>query len=81
LFETVQAYLTSRRIPIYTLLVVGVTVTIRYVLLYTVGGINSVEVVAISAVMVSLFAGLYLLHRNPQKKENKEEKIITKVHL
>jgi len=70
LFETVQAYLTSRRIPIYTLLVVGLTVTIRYVLLYTLGGITSIEVISISAVMISLFAGLYLLHRNPQKNGN-----------
>jgi len=61
LFETVQAYLTSRRIPIHTLLVVGVTVTIRYVLLFSLGGISSTAVIAISAVMVSLFAGLYLL--------------------
>jgi len=81
LFETVQAYLTSRRIPIYTLLVVGVTVTIRYILLYTLGDINSIQVVAISAVMVALFAGLYLLHRSPQKSENKRKHIITKTHL
>ncbi|MCL2460146.1 MAG: phosphate-starvation-inducible PsiE family protein [Euryarchaeota archaeon] len=81
LFETVQAYLTSRRIPIYALLVVGVTVTIRYILLYTLGGIDSIEVIAISAVMVALFAGLYLLHRNPQKNEDKRKHIITKRNL
>jgi uncharacterized membrane protein (DUF373 family) len=71
LFETVQAYLTSRRIPIYTLLVVGATVTIRYVLLFTLGGISPTEIIAISAVMVALLAGIYLLHRNPPKNENK----------
>jgi uncharacterized membrane protein (DUF373 family) len=80
LFETMQAYLTSRRIPIYTLLVVGVTVTIRYILLFTLGGIDSTEVVAISAVMVALLAGLYLLHKNPQKNEDNRKPVITTTH-
>jgi uncharacterized membrane protein (DUF373 family) len=63
LFETVQAYLASGHIPIHSLLVVGVTVTIRYVLLYTLGGLDSISIMAVSTVMIAFIAGLYLLHK------------------
>lgn len=72
LFETVQAHLTSGHIPIYSLLVVGVTATIRYVLLYTLGGLDSISVMAVSTVMIAFIAGLYLLHK---KQKNEKMKI------
>ena len=70
LFETVQAYLTSGNIPIYSLLVVGVTVTIRYILLFTLGGLDSTTIMAVSMVMVAFIAGLYLLHKKQEIKNN-----------
>ena len=68
LFETVQAYLMSGHIPIYSLLIVGVTVTIRYVLLYTLGGLDSLSVMAVSTIMIALIVGLFLLRRTEKKK-------------
>ncbi|MDR2854574.1 MAG: phosphate-starvation-inducible PsiE family protein [Methanomicrobiales archaeon] len=74
LFETVQAHLTSGQVPIYALLVVGVAVTIRYVLLYTLGGLDSISIMAVSTVMVAFIVGIYLLDKK-EKNEKKKLKI------
>jgi len=79
LFETVQSHLTSGHIPIYSLLVVGLTVTIRYVLLYTLGGLDSRNIMAISMVMIAFIAGLYLLDKK-QRMKNEIGNRTTRLH-
>ena len=75
LFETVQAYLTSRQTPIYSLLVVAIAAMIRYILVFSLGGFDPEGTIAIAFLIAALLLGMHFLHSNTSKEDVKREEL------
>jgi uncharacterized membrane protein (DUF373 family) len=72
LFETVQAYLTSRQTPIYSLLVVAIAAMIRYILVFSLGGLDPAGTIAIAFLIAALLLGIHFLHNKKPKEDMKK---------
>lgn len=61
LFETVTAYLKTKRVPVKALLIVALTAVVRHLIVINVSDTPFLEYVGISIVLAVLIAGIFLI--------------------
>jgi len=61
LFETVTAYLKTKRVPVKALLIVALTAVVRHLIVINVSDTPFQEYIGISVVLAVLIAGIFLI--------------------
>lgn len=61
LFETVTAYLKTKRVPVKALLIVALTAVVRHLIVINVSDTPFLEYIGISVVLGVLIAGIFLI--------------------
>ena len=61
LFETVTAYLKTKRVPVKALLIVALTAVVRHLIVINVSDTPFLEYIGLSVVLAVLIAGIFLI--------------------